>query len=163
MNQRHCFSLDEQAGKLERILPEIARCLFTLAPEHPFSDLPIAQVRVCSILQQGSLALTAVGERLSISSSAVTQIADRLERSGYVSRTTEADDRRVRLLGLTALGEEMMTARREHRKHRAALALSRLDCDQRAALLNSLDVLAVAARALTTAQSEDGGSGQPQK
>jgi DNA-binding MarR family transcriptional regulator len=157
MDQPHCNHLDAQAGKLEQVLPEIARRLFTLAPEHPVSELPIGQVRVCSILLNGPLTLSAIGEILSISSSAMTQIADRLERSGYVARTMEADDRRVRLLGLTPLGQEMMTIRREHRKHRAALALSNLSCEQRERLLESLDVLAEAARSIQGSSFEDGG------
>ncbi|HEY3412538.1 MAG TPA: MarR family transcriptional regulator [Armatimonadota bacterium] len=163
MNQPICCTLDEQAGRLEQVLPEIARRLFTLTPEHPASELPVGQIRVCSILQNGPLTLSAVGEILSISSSAMSQIADRLERAGYVARTMEADDRRVRFLGLTPLGEEMMAVRREHRKHRACLALSRLDCKQREALLKSLGILAEAALAVQEAQKDDCGSPQSSK
>lgn len=163
MNHHLCPNLDAQAGKLEQILPAIARSLFTLAPEHPVSDLPLGQVRVCSILQNGPLTLSAIGEILSISSSGMTQLADRLERSGYVARTMEADDRRVRLLGLTPFGEKMMAVRREHRKCRAALALSMLDCEQREVLLKSLDVLAEAARELQVTSLENGGRPQTSK
>ena len=71
-----------QAGKLESLLPTLMRRLFTLDPSHPANDLPLAQLRVCTILQAGPRTVSAIGEELRISVSAATQIADRLEKAG---------------------------------------------------------------------------------
>src|SRR5215472_9587622 len=94
-------SLISQAAKLECLLPKLMRRLFTLDPSHPANELPVAQLRVCVILQAGPRTVSAVSEELGISVSATTQIADRLERAGLVERVAERDDRRMKLLRLT--------------------------------------------------------------
>src|SRR5207245_7427659 len=85
-----------QAASLESLLPKLMRRLFTLDPSHPANELPVAQLRVCTILQSGPRTVSAIGEELRISVSAATQIADRLERSGLVERVAEPDDRRMK-------------------------------------------------------------------
>jgi DNA-binding MarR family transcriptional regulator len=134
----------EQAGHLEAVLPEIMRRLFPLAMEHAIADMPIGQLRVCAILLTGPLSLSIISEELGISSSAMTQIADRLERAGLVERVFEADDRRVRLLQLSAHGRAAMEARRRARVARAQAALCGIDPKARETLLCSLDGLAAA-------------------
>jgi DNA-binding MarR family transcriptional regulator len=131
----------EQAARLERLLPGIARNLFTLNMDNPALDLPLGQLRACSILYDGPQPLTALGDRLGISASAVSQLADRLEQAGYVERSTDADDRRVRLLCLSARGEDMMRTRREERRAHAAIALRQLEPAARQALLDQLQAL----------------------
>src|SRR2546422_11362362 len=121
----------EQAARLESLIPRLARRLFALEPNHPAAELPVAQLRVCSILQAGSRTPSAIGEELGISVSAVTQIADRLELSGLVERVAARDDRRVRRLQLTPRGEEMMRSRRETRIRSAAEALQQLPAELR--------------------------------
>src|SRR5438128_8143690 len=90
---------EEQAAQLECLLPKLMRRLFTL--QDAVSQLPLAQLRLCTILQGGPRPMSVLGEELSISVSAVTQIADRLERAGLVERVSEAEDRRMRRLRLT--------------------------------------------------------------
>src|SRR5438552_15134127 len=99
------------------------RRLFTLDPSHPANDLPLAQLRVCTILQSGPRTVSAIVEELRISVSAATQIADRLERSGLVERVAEPDVRRMHQVQLTVHGTEGMRSRRETRVHGAATAL----------------------------------------
>lgn len=140
--------LARQAQRLERLMPEIARNLFALDPENPALDLPISQLRVCSMLSDGPLSLGALGERLGVSPSAVSQLADRLERAGYVERVLEADDRRVRRLRLSERGEAMMRDRRAERTRHAEAALSRLCPETRAALLAHLEALLAASAAV---------------
>src|SRR5207244_9136663 len=97
-------ALQEQAAQLESLLPRLMRTLFTLEAEHPVTELPLAQLRVCSILYTGPRTLSALGDELAISVSAVTQIADRLERAGLVERVAAPDDRRMKHLRLTSRG-----------------------------------------------------------
>lgn len=134
-------TLLDQASQLECLLPALMRRLFTLEPGHPVTELPLAQLRVCIVLQAGPRTMSALGEELGISVSAITQIADRLERAGFVERVAEADDRRMKRLQLTSHGAGMMGARRERRVRRAAEALDRMPPETRAAVLRALHAL----------------------
>ena len=145
-----------QAEQLEMLLPRLMRRLFSLEPDHPASELPIAQLRVCTILQAGPRTLSAIGEELGISVSATTQIADRLEKSALVERISGQDDRRTKKLQLSAHGCAMMKSRREVRTRRAALVLEHLPAEQRAVVLNAVHALLAAADAATpTMRHED--------
>src|SRR5580704_18080599 len=93
--------LQEQALQLESLLPALNRKLFTLVPDHPSAEIPMAQLRTCSILQFGPRTMTSLSEELGISLSAMTQIADRMERAGLVERIMMREDRRQRLLQLS--------------------------------------------------------------
>src|SRR5262245_55471890 len=99
-------SITEDATQLECLLPAVARRLFTLDEA---SEMPVAQLRVCSILQSGPRSMSSLSEELNISVSAVTQIADRLEKAGLVERVAESGDRRLRNLRLTETGQGLMS------------------------------------------------------
>jgi DNA-binding MarR family transcriptional regulator len=141
-------TLMEQAIWLECSLPKLMRHLFALDPDHPAMELPLAQLRVCTILQAGPRTISSLGEELTISVSAVTQIADRLERAGFVERIAEPDDRRMRKLRLTQHGAAVMLSRREARVRRAMAALSTLPPANREAVLQAVRVLLDASRVM---------------
>jgi DNA-binding MarR family transcriptional regulator len=139
----------EQAAELECLLPKLMRRLFTLQDGSLVSELPLAQLRLCTILQAGPRSMTTLAEELSTSVSAVTQIADRLERAGLVERVLpgpEADDRRMKLLRLTASGSELMHARRERRVQRVNEVLEKLVPAERAVVLQAVRALVEASR-----------------
>ncbi|HZP82287.1 MAG TPA: MarR family transcriptional regulator [Chthonomonadaceae bacterium] len=140
-------NLVEQAAQLECLLPKLMRRLFTLEPGHPVAELPLAQLRVCTLLQAGPRTLSAISEEAGVSVSAATQIADRLERAGLVERVAEPEDRRMKNLQLTAHGAELMRSRRETRVRRVACALERMTPEQRQGVLSSLHALLEAATA----------------
>jgi DNA-binding MarR family transcriptional regulator len=129
-------SLDKQATELESMLPTVMRRLFTLNPDHPVAEMPVAQLRVCTILQHGAKTLSAVSDELGVSVSATTQIADRMERAGLVERTMGVDDRRTRYLTLSTHGLEIMRQRRETRIRRVREALEQMPPEHRNALHN---------------------------
>lgn len=156
MNENKDPLICRQAAELETLLPALMRKLFTLDPDSPVSDLPVAQLRVCTLLQAGPRALSNLSQDLDISVSAMTQIADRLERAGMVERVCGAEDRRVRLLQLSPLGLERMQYRRAFRTHRAEEALLQLTEAERTALLQAVTRLLAAATATApAAQHED--------
>src|SRR3972149_6505887 len=95
----------EQAKAIASLLPALMNELFTL-DNNPVADLPLAQLRVCAILYDGPRPMSALSKKLGVSLSAMTQIADRLERAKLVSRVARGNDRRVRCLQLTPQGEE---------------------------------------------------------
>ena len=147
------LTLIEAAAHLECLLPKLMRRLFTLDPDHPVSELPVAQLRVCTMLQGGPRAISSICEEIEISASAVTQIADRLERAGLVERVAELDDRRMKNLQLTAYGEHLMASRREQRVRRVAETLENLAPEEREAALDAVQTLIDAA--IATAHHTD--------
>ena len=136
--------IDLQADQLEKLMPAILRRLFALHHERTLADMPVAQLRICSILQDGSRSMSAIAEELGMSTSAVTQIADRMERSRLVERAPDHGDRRQKHLHLTAHGKTLMHKRRTRRAERARQALSQLPKSVRADLLTSLEQLLAA-------------------
>ena len=133
--------LREQAVQIEHLLPRLLRRLFTIERDHPATELPLAQLRVCTILQAGPRTLSAIGEELRISVSATTQIADRLEKVGMVERVSGQDDRRTKKLQLSPHGRALMQSRRDERIQRAVRALSEMPPDLRANAVQTLHAL----------------------
>jgi DNA-binding MarR family transcriptional regulator len=56
-----------------------------------------------------ALRVTELGKRLIIRPPSVTSVVDRLERDGLVKREPAAEDRRVKLVSLTAKGRQLVT------------------------------------------------------
>lgn len=142
----------DHAVAIERIMPEIARRLFTVGLGSPLAELPSTQLKVCSLLLEGRRTMSQIGEEMNISVSAVTQIADRLEKAEMVERVygsgSDQGDRRNRYLALTKHGEELMCARREERCARVAQVLSHIPAPDRQGIRDALEVLLVACREL---------------
>lgn len=92
----------------------------------PVAELPLAQLRVCSLLCAGPRPMSALSRELGVSLSAITQLADRLERAGLAARILRGNDRRVRRLQLTERGEQLIRLHDEVRMQRIAAALERL-------------------------------------
>ena len=138
--------LRDQAETISDLLVRVMRRLS--ATDEPSSmELPVAQVRVCSILLDGARTMSCLSKELGISLSAVTQIADRLEKSGLVERVAETDDRRVKSLQLTGRGVEAMRSRKDRRVERIVEALKRLSPETREQVTVNLQELFEAAAA----------------
>lgn len=138
-------ALEALATEIEQILPRIARRLFTVDPSSEINELPLAQLRVCTILQHGPRSLSAVAEELGVSVSAATQLADRMERAGLVARIASECDRRIRNLELTDRGKELTRSRTEMRVRRVREALESLSPEDRTAVLYGVEKLLKAA------------------
>jgi DNA-binding MarR family transcriptional regulator len=133
--------LDTQARALVALLPALGRSLLAVDPNHPITELPLAQLRVCTALQEGPCPLSTLADRLGLSPSSVTQISDRLERVHLVERVPEADDRRVKKLRLTECGEELMRSYREARIARLRGVLEKLSPRMREKVVEALSAL----------------------
>lgn len=132
-----------QPKALTAILMSLIRELIAV-DEDSASELPLRQLRVCSLLHERQWTMSDLSRELGVSLSAMTQIADRLERAGLVKRCAEGSDRRVRSLQLTPRGERIMMARENARLARASGALSRLGATDQAQVLQSLETLLAA-------------------
>ena len=131
----------EQATIVTGLIPKVMRRLFAIDVDDPAMDLPIAQVRVCGVLQDGPKTMSVLSRELGISHSATSQLADRLERTGLVERVVETDDRRVKCLQLTPRGEQIMRERKDRRVRRAEEALACLTSRERTEIISALETL----------------------
>ncbi len=131
----------EQSEAVVTLLGRCMRRLFTMEADDPGMDMPIAQLRVCSVLIDGPKTMGSLSRELGITHSAITQIADRLERAGVVERVAEPDDRRCKSLRLTGSGRERMRSRRESRVLSVMQALGQLTAEDRDAVVNGLRML----------------------
>lgn len=137
-------------GLLHTLLREL-----TTGSNDPAIGLPLAQLRVCRALLDGPQSISAVGRELCVSPSAVTQIADRLERARLVRRVAEGGDRRVRRLQLTERCRHMMRRHDEERVRRMADALRELSPESRKKIAGAMKTLG---RAAAAARSKNGSS-----
>ena len=97
------LSLHEQSARIAGILPVLMRSLGS--PDDRLSvSLPLAQLRLCRVLYDGPRPMSVLSQELGVSLSALTQMADRLERAKLVARVASGKDRRVRHLQLTERG-----------------------------------------------------------
>jgi MarR family 2-MHQ and catechol resistance regulon transcriptional repressor len=60
------------------------------------------------LLNKGPLPVNAIGEKVLLSSGSITTAVDRLERKGLVERHGSPNDRRLRIVHLTATGQKLM-------------------------------------------------------
>lgn len=138
-------NLRDDAEMIESLLHSLLGCLTSGNHDESIIDLPLAQFRLCNALCGKARSMSSISRELGTSLSAVTQIADRLERSGIVKRIARSDDRRVRCLQLTDRGEEMMRLHEEHRIRRMAEVLARLSSEQRKTIAAAFETLVEAA------------------
>jgi DNA-binding MarR family transcriptional regulator len=131
----------KEAEIFEELLPKLMRRLFSLDSNQTIGDLTLAQLRLCGTLQRGARTMSDISDELGISVSAVTQLVDRLEESGLVSRTFCKNDRRAKELNLTTFGWEIMNERKRKRVDNVLKTLLHLTPEERQSALISLNAL----------------------
>jgi DNA-binding MarR family transcriptional regulator len=149
----------EQAAEFVGLLQSLLREL-TIGTNDPAIELPLVQLRVCRVLCSGPQSISAISRELGVSLSAVTQLADRLERAKLVRRLAEDNDRRIRCLRLTAHGERLLRQHDEERVRRMAAVLKHLTPKARDEAASTLDRL-VQASVAARGQNGNGKSGGP--
>ena len=149
------FSTTDLAIRLEELLPAVTRGVLGPASDHPAVQLPLAQLRLCALLlREGRRTMSQIGDDLGISVSAVTQMADRLEKAGMVERVAETGgDRRTRHLQLTAQGQALMQSRRAARVARAEAIVRTLEPSRWGEIVEVLATLLEASRSIPLPES----------
>lgn len=142
----------DQARALDESFKGFARHL--LGEDDPASALPLRQLRVCAALYVAPQSMSALGRELGFSLSAMTQIADRLERAGLVTRWFDAPDRRVRRLRLTPRARRMLRLREEARIRRVAAVLATMTDEARESTLSAFKALRQAAQAVALSEQQ---------
>ena len=142
----------DQVETIAALLPALMRQL-TAGNDDPAAELPLGQLRVCSVLCAGPRPMSTLGRELGVSLSAMTQIADRLERAKLVKRVAKGGDRRIRCLQLTDGGQKIMRMRQNARIERISAVLEYLSPTARQNVLTSLQTLL---GACTSLRGQDG-------
>ena len=127
--------------------------MFDEKPLPELDALPLAQMRLLWTVFHGSDAtMKDYSERLKVSQSTVTQLADRLIKRGMVARYADPDDRRIVRLRISPEGAQALrTAKdREYQTHLAVW--NALTSEEREAVMRGLDILGHTAEAVRAAQ-----------
>jgi DNA-binding MarR family transcriptional regulator len=82
-----------------------------------------AMNRVC---REGPIRLTALAAKEGISQPSMTQLVQRLERQGLVTRLADPDDGRAALIGITGQGQKLLDDRKRIRRERLTSLLATL-------------------------------------
>lgn len=109
----------------------------------PTMELDLRARRVVQALglSERPLTIVAVGQRLGISPSTMTGLADRLEQQGYVSRRAHESDRRATVLDLTRRGRNLFSDELDFYGRLIDEALASLEERERGLILAALERL----------------------
>ncbi len=94
-----------------------------------------------TLLHKGPQPVNTIGNRIRLTSGSITAAVDRLERKGLVERRGDPDDRRARVVHLTASGRELIAcafADHQAAMERAASGLTAAERSQAIRLLKKL-------------------------
>ena len=105
-----------------------------------------------SILMQlhhkGPCGMSEISERFDISAAAASQLVDKLVHAGYLERTEDLNDRRAKLLTLSAKGKELIQQGTEERYRWMDDLTSKLSIEERTKVVEALNILTEAAQKL---------------
>ncbi|MDR7315127.1 MarR family transcriptional regulator [Brevibacillus nitrificans] len=104
-------AMKEERDELSRQLSIMMRKFVISYGKIIDADLSGSQVYILEILaEEGAVKSSYLAERLSITLPAVTNLANKLVSKGYIERQIPENDRRVTLLAITPLGQEIHEA-----------------------------------------------------
>ena len=91
-----------------------------------------------ALLHKGPLPVNVIGQKVDLTTGSITSAIDRLEEKGLVVRKNHPDDRRIRIVELTAKGRRLIE--RAYAQHRLDMeqAVQGLSREERADLVNLL-------------------------
>lgn len=136
-----------------------SRAMVALAEEsiHQVNDdVTLAQYRTLVILANGPSRLADLAEAMGVNPSTATRMCDRLVRKQLIERTRDQLDRREVGLSLTPDGQALVARVTERRRQLVRGLLKEIPADRRAALVDSLTLLARAAGSAPSASWSSG-------
>ena len=125
---------DEQVGEcvgelLDEAMDLTARFLSDRADLS--ASAAFALNRVC---REGPIRLTTLAAKEGVSQPSMTQLIQRLERLGLVTRLADPEDGRAALIGITGHGQALLDERKRMRRERLKVLLETLTPDEESAL-----------------------------
>jgi len=92
--------------------------------------------------------MSEVSERFDISAAAASQLVDKLVQAGYLERAEDPNDRRAKLLTLSAKGEELVQQGTEERYRWMDDLTSKLSTEEQIKVVEALNILTEAAQTM---------------
>ena len=135
--------LEYQANKLQELISEVHNCCKDrFSHEAKAFKMPQAELR-CLMLFEGHKYLTGIeiAGMLEVAKSRATVIIENLERKGFVQRSPDPNDARVKLISLTPIGQRKVREIEEFMFTLHQQLLRQIDPAQRAAVFNALETL----------------------
>jgi DNA-binding MarR family transcriptional regulator len=117
------------------------RCLGPRSARHNLSHSPAAEIFESLVLHKGPSPVNAIGQKIRLTSGSISIAIDRLEEKGLVERKDDPQDRRARIVHLTAQGRKLIEC--AFNEHAAAMehATSGLTGTERATAIRLLKKL----------------------
>jgi DNA-binding MarR family transcriptional regulator len=84
--------------------------------------------------REGPIRLTALAAKEGVSQPSMTQLVQRLERLGLVTRLADPDDGRAALIGITGQGQKLLDDRKQLRRERLTALLETLTSEDKSTL-----------------------------
>jgi DNA-binding MarR family transcriptional regulator len=139
---------------LGKALFRVMRALMFEEPPVPeLNVLPLAQLRLLwTVFYHPDATMKDYSEKLSVSQSTVTQLAERLIRRGLLERQADTHDRRVVRLHLNSLGQRLLDEANTRQRHTFAEVWDRLTPEERDVVIEGLNLLGRAGEAMRAAQ-----------
>ena len=115
------------------------------------------------VSREGPIRLTALAAKEGVSQPSMTQLIQRLERVGLVTRLADPDDGRAALIGITEHGQTLLDDRKRIRRERLTALLATLTSEEKSALwLSARVALPVLHRLVANAdRPPDSGAAHP--
>jgi DNA-binding MarR family transcriptional regulator len=112
------------ARTISELLPTFIRHMYPYVFQ-PIAVPPSQVLAMVSIQERGGCTLTELKREMHVSAPTVTGIIDRLVRDGYVRRSPDRNDRRVKNVVLTAKGQKIINQFRVNIRKRWQYILSK--------------------------------------
>jgi DNA-binding MarR family transcriptional regulator len=131
---------DHYVSEIERTLRMVSMIIRKRGRDilEEFSVTP-PQLNALHFLEETSLTMGELGQKMYLACSTATDLIDRMERNGLIIRERGQNDRRVIRLNITPRGKQVITEVIEARKHYVAGVLARVAPGDRKALMENLN------------------------
>jgi MarR family transcriptional regulator, 2-MHQ and catechol-resistance regulon repressor len=98
------------------------------------------------LLHKGPMTISAIGEKVLLASASMTSSIDGLEKRGLVVRKSSKEDRRVRMVELTAAGRKLITAIYAQHVKDLEVITAGLSTEERSTLYEGIKKMGMAAK-----------------
>ena len=148
-----CF-LPEDPLPIGRALSRVMRAVIFGEPPSPELDiLPLAQLRLLwTVFYASEATMKDFSERLGVSQSTVTQLADRLVKRGLIERRADPDDRRIVRLRVSPTGGQVLMDAKNREQQTLRSVWEALTPSEQTEVVHGLEILAQTAETIRAAQ-----------
>ena len=133
----------ELAGHLDSLLQRVS--VSTQKQKNSFAEkIGISRQQfdvLCIIYEKGQVTMGELCKEITSACSTATDLADKLERAGYVERIREKRDRRVVRLSILVKGEKLVKSVIEQRAEKLVDILETFDEEDRMKMISFLETL----------------------